>query len=158
MCRETPWPPPRGNRVNLFQRVSKFQKACSILRMGCALSKWPNFLRAYLVTICKGKYTAVSADSKGKGKAVWFALCKHQIRYITFLWVEINCFKCPVTTSFNFNLHWLLKISYYLWGDQNLSKWLKLGEKARLPIKWIILILNIQVLGKEILFFTLKKT
>ena len=31
--------------------MSKFQEACSILRLTFALSKWPHFHRAYLVTI-----------------------------------------------------------------------------------------------------------
>ena len=41
--------------VFFFSIVSKVQEASSILRVGFALSKWPHFHRAYLVTVCKRK-------------------------------------------------------------------------------------------------------
>ena len=42
--------------------MSKVQEAGSILKVSFALSKWPHFHRAYLVTVCKQGATAVCTD------------------------------------------------------------------------------------------------
>ena len=45
--------------LTLFKSLSKFQKAGSILSVGFALAKWPNFHGASLVTLRKQKSIAV---------------------------------------------------------------------------------------------------
>ena len=45
--------------LNPFTSVSKVQEASSILRVGFALSKWPDLHRAYLVTVREYLFFAV---------------------------------------------------------------------------------------------------
>ena len=45
--------------LNLLKKYTNDQDASSTLRVVFALSKWPHFHRAYLVTVCKRKLVAV---------------------------------------------------------------------------------------------------
>ena len=75
-----------------FSQCSEFQSAGSILKVGFALSKWPHFNRAYLVTMCKQKLVAVT------------------LKIVLILWI-IKSFK----NIQNFQEHSIFNYSKFTW-------------------------------------------
>ena len=52
--------------LNLFSKCKKFQNGGSILKLSFALSKWPHFHRAYVVTVCNLIFITVNRSIQKK--------------------------------------------------------------------------------------------